>query len=69
MGHRQSRIEHWGAVMARFGESGQDPAAFCRECGERGRRRLDGRPRRLRGHLQGERRRLLGVAAGRPPQA
>ena len=38
-------------------------------CGERVRRRLDGRPRRLRGHLQGERRRLLGVAAGRPPQA
>ena len=33
MGHRQSRIEHWGAVMARFGESGQEPAAFCRECG------------------------------------
>ena len=34
MGHRQSRIEHWGAVMARFGESGQEPAAFCREGGE-----------------------------------
>ena len=33
MGHRQSRIEHWGAVMARFGESGQEPAAFRRECG------------------------------------
>ena len=33
MGHRQSRIEHWGAVMAWFGESGQEPAAFCRECG------------------------------------
>ena len=35
MGHRQSRIEHWGAVMARFGESGQEPAAFCREGGEK----------------------------------
>ena len=33
MGHRQARSEYWGAVMARFDESGQEPAAFCRECG------------------------------------
>ena len=38
-------------------------------CGERGRRRPDGRPRRPRGHLHGERRRLRGVVAGRPSQA
>ena len=37
--------------------------------GERGRRRPDGRPRRPHDHLQGERRRLRGVAAGCPSQA
>ena len=33
MGHRQSKNEQCGAVMARLGESGQEPAAFCRESG------------------------------------